>query len=96
MANLLIDSTLREISSVTTVTPADEYKSGLLPWIKKSRPEEWARMLQMEEKINRVAFSGDRASLEDALSNYRGFFSEMMRVYGKGGVTHFELIKGNY
>lgn len=76
MVNSLIDSTIREINK--------EYKPGLLPWIKSSGPENWARMLSLGGRINQDALSKDEVMLKDALSDYRGFFSGMMKVYGKG------------
>ena len=72
----LIEPTLKEINQ--------SYTPGLVEWVKVNRPDIWTEIRRTEETINRTALSWDRAILEDALSNYRGFFSEMMKVYGKG------------
>ncbi len=72
----LIESTLKEINQ--------SYIPGLVGWVKVNRPDTWTEIRRTEEAINQAALSGDRATLEDALSDYWGFFSEMMEVYGKG------------
>ena len=72
-ANSLIDTTLREIGR--------EYKPGLLMWIKKSRPEEWARMLTLEQGINQAALRGDMESLKQGLSNYKELILGAVEVF---------------
>ena len=67
------DITLGEISK--------EYKPGLLSWIKKDRPMEWAMMLTLEEKINPPALKGNIENLKDALSNYKKFILGMVKVF---------------
>lgn len=64
-----IDTTLREIG--------EAYRSGLIGWIKRERPPEWARMLKLEEQINGTALGSDEVGLQDALDAYRAFFGEM-------------------
>jgi hypothetical protein len=71
--SLLIDTTLREINK--------EYKPGLLLWIKKSRPEEWARMLLLEEGINQAALSGDGTGLKQTLSNYKELLLGIVEIF---------------
>ncbi len=72
----LIDRTLREIGQ--------EYKPGLLAWIKDDR-RRWARLLDMEDRINQASLSGDEKALVKGLEEYREFFSKMIPQYeGKG------------
>ena len=71
-ANSLIESTLKKI--------AETYPSGTLHQMKQNRPNEWKRLIALEEEINRAALSEDEIILRDALSEYRGFFEEMPRA----------------
>jgi hypothetical protein len=70
-----IGTTLREIGK--------EYRPGLIRWIGEE-PGRWAKLLDLEERINRAALSKDGVMLKDALAKYRAFFQEMVEVYGKG------------
>jgi len=78
MGGSLIDNTLMEI--------ANNYQAGLLPWVKKERPEQWGRMLNIESRINTAALSGNKISLTLALEAYKRFFSEALSVYGQGNL----------
>jgi len=75
MAKLLINDGLAEI--------AKEYRPGLLAWL-KSHSDRWAKLLDLEDRINLAALAGDEVGLKCALSDYREFFEEMAERYGKG------------
>jgi hypothetical protein len=67
----LIETTLKEIGK--------DYRPGLIRWIREE-PDQWTRLLALEDGINRAALSEDEIILRDALSEYRGFFEEMPRA----------------
>ena len=72
----LIENTLKEIG--------EESRPGLISWIKEDR-DRWARMLDLEDRINKTAIARDEAALKEALSEYRAFSVEMIPKYeGKG------------
>ena len=71
-ANSLIDDTLIEIGK--------SYQPGLLMWL-KSQPGGWARLLQVEDWINRVALTADEIGLRAALEAYKIFFREVISLY---------------
>ena len=83
----LIESALKEIGR--------EYRPGLIRWIGEE-PGRWAKLLDLEDRINRAALSKDEVMLKDALASYRAFFQEMMEVYGKGETLPLfgELLNG--
>lgn len=71
-----IEATLREIGK--------EYRPGLIRWIKE-QPDQWGRLLTLEDQINKAALVRDEIMLTGALSEYRDFFTEMVNWYeGKG------------
>jgi len=72
----LIDRTLREIGR--------EYKPGLIQWL-KSQPDRWSRLLQVENRINRAALTGNKEGLTAALADYRAFFKEMVNLHVSTG-----------
>lgn len=63
----LIDRTIQEINK--------EWESGALEWIKVNRPDEWEKMLAIENEINRMALAGDIDGLRKALEAYKKLFS---------------------
>jgi hypothetical protein len=69
MVNSLIESTLKEI--------AGTYQAGTLPWMKRNRPDEWKRLLGLEDRINQAALARDEVALTEALEEYPEFFREM-------------------
>jgi hypothetical protein len=69
----LIETTLREIGK--------EYRPGALEWIRINRPEEWARMLTLEEGINQAALSRDMENLKQSLSNYQELILGVVEVF---------------
>jgi hypothetical protein len=73
-ANLLIDDTVIEIGKW--------YRPGLLMWLKR-QPDQWTRLLTLESEINRASLQEDQDILLAALTEYKGFFREMMEVYRK-------------
>jgi hypothetical protein len=72
MDSLLINDTLIEIGK--------SYQPGLLMWL-KSQPGGWARLLQVEDWINRAALTGNKEGLTAALQSYKVFFREMVRLF---------------
>ncbi len=61
--SFLIDSTLGEI--------AKRYVSGSLRWTKRNRPENWAKLLVEEQRINKAATEGNLVGLRESLSSYQ-------------------------
>jgi hypothetical protein len=53
----------------------------VLLWIKKSGPEEWARMLSLEKRVNQDTLRGDVESLKQGLSRYKKLLLRMMEVF---------------
>lgn len=74
MVNSLIDDALVQI--------AKEYRPGLLAWMKR-QPGRWARLLGLEDAINKAALAGDETGLRAALAAYKIFFTEMIGLYQK-------------
>lgn len=66
-----IEATLKEING--------HYRPGL---IKELMPQlnRWARLLTLEDGINKAALAGDEGTLIGALAAYRSFFSEALQV----------------
>lgn len=50
------------------------WKSGTFEWMRRSRPEEWKKMILLEEKINRATLSNDEDAIRRALIEYKAFF----------------------
>jgi hypothetical protein len=78
-ASALIDLTLEEITC--------DYQPGTLPWLKKNRPKEWIRLLEIEGAINHAALSGDEKSLTTALEGYRVFMTKALGMFETKGMT---------
>jgi hypothetical protein len=72
-ANGLIDLTLKEI--------ARDYQPGTLPWMKVNSPEEWRRMLILEQRINGMALEGNLDSLRGALEEYQGLILGIVKEF---------------
>jgi len=68
-----IDSVLEEI--------AKEYQPGTLVWMKRSYPDDWSRMVNLETEINQAALEGDVELLEKALERYRGLILTMVGIF---------------
>ena len=64
MDSLVIDLTLKEI--------AKDYQPGTLPWMKVNSPEEWRRMLILEQRINGMALEGNLDGLRVGLRRISG------------------------
>jgi len=64
----LIEKTLREIGM--------EYKPGLLQFI-KGQEGQWARLLELEDGINKAALDQDEERLRTAVNKYKAFFLRM-------------------
>ena len=80
--NSLIDTALEEIEKT--------YEPGLLPWLKK-HPDRWARLLELEDAINKAALAGNEQALTAALAEYQAFFEEVVKAYEyKGTLPLFE------
>lgn len=72
-ANSLIDTTLEEVGR--------GYHPGALGWMKGNRPQEWNKMVALEEKINQAVLSGDGTGLKQALSNYKELILGVVEVF---------------
>lgn len=68
----LIDRTLQDIG--------ETYRPGLISWIKEDRSR-WRRLLDLENRINQAALAGDELGLMAALTEYKGFFREMVTAF---------------
>ena len=73
MVNSLIDATMREI--------AEAYQPSTLAWVKANRPDEWGKMLTLEQKVNEMAFRGDLDGLRGALNSYRELILAMVKRF---------------
>ncbi|MGA2463710.1 MAG: hypothetical protein ABSH06_05080 [Thermodesulfobacteriota bacterium] len=71
----LIDLTLREISK--------GYVPGTLKWIKKTRPNDWTKVLVEEGMINKTALEGDVVSLKETLSTYQKLIFSLYKKFKK-------------
>ena len=69
----LVEQTLREMN--------EAYKPGTLEWMKRNRPDEWAKMLALEREINKMALCGDLDGLRGALSNYQGLILAIVKEF---------------
>jgi hypothetical protein len=72
-ASLLIDDCLKKIGKF--------YMPGLLPWLKKNRPEDWKEFLSLETKINRAALRDNKEGLAHDLKQYKVFVEVMESVF---------------
>jgi len=63
----LIEKTLQEIGM--------EYKPGLLQFIKGQG--QWARLLELEDGINKAALDQDEERLRTAVNKHKAFFLRM-------------------
>ena len=73
----LIDRTLQEMN--------EAYKAGTLEWMKRSRPEDWKRMVALEGIINERALSGDIEGLRKVLKEYRELMLGMVKTFSCNG-----------
>jgi hypothetical protein len=71
--HLLIEQVLREIN--------EGWVPGALDWIKRSRPSEWQNMIELEEKVNRLALGSDIDGLKKALDEYKELMLAMARAF---------------
>jgi hypothetical protein len=71
------------------------YKPGTLEWMKRSRPEDWKRMVAIEAMIKEKALTGDIEELRKALEEYRKFMLVMVKVFSSEGeeVTLFDTLR---
>jgi len=74
----LIDQTIRDINK--------EWKPEALEWIKVNRPDEWGKILAIENEINRMALAGDIDGLRKALEAYKKLFSGVVLGEGQGNL----------
>ena len=58
-----IDTALKEINR--------NYQPGTLEWMRVNRPEEWEKMISLEDRINQAALRGDEEELERVLVDYQ-------------------------
>jgi len=73
MDRLLIDQTIKEIGRA--------YEPGALSWMKKSHRAEWAKMLALEKKINKMALEKNMEVLREALSQYKTLILRMVDLF---------------
>lgn len=69
----LIDLTLKEISK--------GYVPGTLKWIKKTRMNDWMKLLVEEKKINEAALNGDLRTLKKALDSYQKLITILSKEF---------------
>jgi hypothetical protein len=67
MVKSLIDKTLERINQ--------EYQPGSLIRIKLNSPENWGKVIGLEQEINEVFFEGDVEKLKKVLESYRELFT---------------------
>ena len=68
-ANSLIDETLERINQ--------EYQPGTLVWIKLNRPDNWEKVMALEQEINEAAFERDFGKLKKVLESYQELFTKL-------------------
>lgn len=73
MGRSLISEALKEIASA--------YQLGTLGWMKVNRPDEWGKMLALEQRINEKALRSDTESLRKALSEYQELILAMVKEF---------------
>jgi len=59
------------------------YSPGALRWMKKSRPEDWERMISLEKKIDQEALAGEVLSLKETLTQYKELILSVVRIFQK-------------
>jgi hypothetical protein len=57
------------------------FKPGLSRWMKKTHPQEWDSLLDLEREINRYAMSRDEAGTRENLDKYKSLLVEMGRQF---------------
>jgi hypothetical protein len=68
-----IDTALEEINR--------NYQPGTLEWTKVNRPEDWKKMISLEDRINQAILRGDGEELERALGDYQKLIFEMAKLF---------------
>ena len=69
----LIDRTLREIN--------EAWEPGTVEWIKANRPDEWRKLLTLEQRINGMALGGSIEGLREGLNEYQGLTLTMVKEF---------------
>ena len=69
----LIDRTLREIN--------EAWEPGTVEWIKANRPDEWRKLLTLEQRINRMALGGNLNGLRGGLNEYQSLILAMVKEF---------------
>jgi len=65
----LIEQTLQRIN--------EGWESGTLEWIKVNRPDEWGKVIALEQEINEAAFERDFGKLKKVLERYQELFTKL-------------------
>jgi len=69
----LIEQTLIEIT--------EHWEPGALEWMKRTRPNDFKKMVTLEEQINQLALSGDANTLNEVLKSHTGLMVGMARIF---------------
>jgi len=82
----LIDQTLQEINR--------EWKPGTLEWMRRRRPDDWARLIELERQINGEALQKNKEELTKRLTEYKTLIGEMVKAFktptGETGSLNFD------
>jgi hypothetical protein len=65
---------------ITLERIGQNYQPGVLAWLKK-RPGEWARLIGLEQEVDRVALLNDEVGLTTVLGKYQDFILRKVREF---------------
>jgi len=69
----LIEMSLRKIG--------EAWQTGTLEWMKRTRPNDFEKMVTLEIEINRMVLEHDINSLREVLKNYEELMVRMVEVF---------------
>jgi hypothetical protein len=57
------------------------FEKGMVPWIKRHNPPQWAALLDLEEELNEISLSTDQEKIEGVLQRYKDLVFEIRGEY---------------